>query len=154
MLKLKLQYFGNLIWRPDSLEKILMLEKIEGRRRRGWQRMRWLDGITDSMDRNLGKLQQMVRDREVWCAVICACMLSCFSHVWLFKPVDCSSPGSSVYGILQARILEWVAIPSSRGSFWPRDHTHVSFISCTERQVLYLHQVMHTPSINWETPQI
>ena len=70
MLKLKLQYFGRLMRRTDSSEKTLMLGKIEGRRRRGHQRMRWLDSIANAMDMNLGKLQEMVRDREVWHAAV------------------------------------------------------------------------------------
>ena len=70
MLKLKLQYFGNLMRTDDSLKKSLMLGKTEGRRGRGYRKMRWLDSITDAINMNLGKLQEMVRDREAWCAAV------------------------------------------------------------------------------------
>ena len=103
MLKLKLQYFDNLRQRTDSLEKTLMLGKIEGWKTRGRQRMRRLDGVTDSVDVSLSKLWETVKDREAWHA--------------------------AVHGTLQTRILEWVAFPFSRASSQPRDGTQVSHIA-------------------------
>ena len=127
LLKLKLQYFGHLMQRANTLEKTLMLGRMEGKRRRGRQRMRWLDSITESMDMTLSKLQESGQKSLACCSPCHAQSLSCvrlFSTPWTVAHQALLS-----MGILQARILEWVAIPSCRGSSQPRDRTQVSCIA-------------------------
>jgi len=151
---LKLQYFGHLMRRANSLEKTLMLRKIEGRRRRGWQRMRWLDGITDSIDMSLSKLQKMVKDREAWWTTVHGVTnswtwLSDWTTAtnkksmttplqwWLYlliwgEPLGSALPGhlpmSRVWGVITQPIVHFATISS------PNTHPH-SYITTTAADI-------------------
>ena len=127
MLKLKLQYFGHLMRRADSFEKTLMLGKIEGRRRSDWQMMRWLDGITNSMDMSLGGLWELVMDRVAWHVVVHGITKS---QTWLSDWTE----------------LNWTEL-NSRGSSIPKDQSGIFCGSCIARRVLY--QLSHQGSPFW-----
>ena len=123
MLKLKLQYFGHLMWRADSLEKTLMLRKTEGWRRRGWQRMRWLDGITDMMNMILSRLQELVMDREAWHAAVHGVAKS---RTWL--------NGTELKAKVMAFSYCWV---SCFWTLWPERELSLSIIRSTKSYIVF-----------------
>ena len=139
MLKLKLQYFGHMMWRADSFEKTLMLGKIEGERRRGRQRMRWLDGLTSSMDMSLSNLWEVVMDTEAWCAVVHGVTKS---RTQLSNFSFSISPSNEYSGLISLRI-DWFHLLAVQGTLKTLLQHHSSKASILQRLAFFGVQVSH-----------